>query len=235
MFHMHRKKLGVVFGCLKMLKAMNRHTNTLRFSCRSMHKCMQFPTWSYILVLIPPFRHKQMATFFVMVHSDHQWCWTTAASLNIPSSKCMGHWGCHTVCISVFNHVSWSQWDWGLHMVPAETVAFKRCCWCWHTWNLWLQETETLSWICSRGKYIPWNAVFNTECISVSCQCRLDFIYYFYFLHSRPDPLKILGGKPKVYLSILPSLSQILFSGGEGQVERISEFFFFLLLFYIGV
>lgn len=178
-FHMYRKKLGVVFGCLEMLKAMNRHTDTLRVSCRSVHKCVQFPTWSHILVLIPPFRHKQMVAFFVMVHSDHQCCWTTVASLNIPSSECMGHWGCHTVYISVLNHVSWSHWDWGLHLVPAETVAFKRCCWCWHTWNLWLQETETLSWICSRGKYIPWNAVFNTECISVSCQCRLDFIFIF--------------------------------------------------------
>ena len=74
-FHMqklvHRKMLVVVSGCLETLEAMKRHTNTLRFSCRSIKRTYAVPAKSHILVLVPPFRHKQVATFFVMVHSDH--------------------------------------------------------------------------------------------------------------------------------------------------------------------
>lgn len=68
---MHRKMLVVVSGCLEMLEAMKRHTNTLRFSCRSIKRTYAVPAKLHIRVLVPPFRHKQVATFLVMVHSDH--------------------------------------------------------------------------------------------------------------------------------------------------------------------
>lgn len=68
---MHRKMLVVVSGCLEMLEVMKRHTNTCSLAMGSIKRTYRSHKKSHILVLVPPFRHKQVATFFVMVHSDH--------------------------------------------------------------------------------------------------------------------------------------------------------------------
>lgn len=66
----------VVSGCLEMLKQWRDTQTHYGLAVGQLNEPMwshDSPTCakSHILVLVPPFRHKEVATFFVMVHSDH--------------------------------------------------------------------------------------------------------------------------------------------------------------------